>query len=48
MIPGVDRDPEKDSDHIKSLAFSVYDPWAFCIFWVAAIIWTTIRVIVGF
>jgi len=48
MIPGVDKNPDRDTDHVKSLAFSVYGPWAFCLFWCAAIVWTTVRMIVGF
>ena len=46
MIPGADSDPKKDRDHRRSVAFSVYGPWGFFIFWCAAIAWSTVRVFV--
>ena len=48
VIPGVDEDLKKDRDHVMSLAFSRHGPWAFCAFWVAAVLWSTIRVVWGF
>ncbi len=48
MIPGVEMDLNRDKDHIKSLAFTRYAPWVFCLFWYAAIAWTTIRALIGF
>jgi hypothetical protein len=48
MIPGVEKELERDRDHVRSLAFSKYGPWTFCLFWFAAIVWTTIRVLLGF
>jgi len=47
-IPGVDEDLKRDRDHIMSLAFSRHGPWAFCVFWIAAVLWSTIRVVWGF
>jgi hypothetical protein len=47
-ITDVEKDLNKDTDHIKSLAFSRYGPWAFCLFWFAAVVWSTIRVFLGF
>ena len=47
-IPGVDEDLNKDRDHIMSLAFSRHGPWVFCVFWIAAVLWSTIRVLWGF
>jgi hypothetical protein len=47
-IPGVDEDLNKDRDHIMSLAFSRHGPWVFCVFWIAAVLWSTIRVVWGF
>jgi hypothetical protein len=47
-VPGADMDADKDRDHVKSLAFTRTSPWAFTIFWVAAIVWSTVRVVVGF
>ena len=47
-IPGVDENIKKDRDHEKSLAFSKLGPWAFCIFWIACIAWSTIRFFAGF
>lgn len=48
MIPGVEKDLYKDKDHIKSLTFTRYGPWAFFIFWIMAIVWSTVRACVGF
>jgi hypothetical protein len=48
MIPGVDENLKRDRDHVMSLAFSRYGPWAFCLFWIAAVLWSTIRVLWGF
>jgi hypothetical protein len=48
MIPGVEKELERDRDHVRSLAFSKYSPWTFCLFWFAAIAWTTIRALIGF
>jgi len=48
MIRGADTDVAKDRDHTKSLAFSRYSPWAFILFWCAAIVWATVRVLLGF
>ena len=47
-IADVEKDVGKDRDHVKSLAFSRYGPWAFCLFWLAAVVWSTIRVLLGF
>ena len=47
-IRGVDKDLKKDRDHIMSLAFSRHGPWAFCLFWIAAVLWSTIRVVWSF
>ena len=43
MIPGADTDIKRDKDHIKSMSFSTLGPWAFCIFWIAALVWSVIR-----
>jgi hypothetical protein len=48
MIPDVETDVRRDKDHEKSLAFSKLAPWAFCLFWFAAIAWSTIRIVAGF
>ena len=48
MIPGVETALDKDRDHVKSLAFSRYGPWAFCLFWLAAVVWSTVRAFFGF
>jgi len=48
MIPGADADPHKDRDHERSLLFSKIGPWAFIVFWVACIVWTTVRGVLGF
>jgi hypothetical protein len=48
MIPGVAEYMERDRDHVMSLAFSRYGPWAFCAFWIAAVLWSTVRVVWGF
>ena len=37
MIQGADVDIERDRDHTRSFAFSRLGPWAFCLFWVAAV-----------
>jgi hypothetical protein len=42
-IPGSDQRINEDKEHTKSLAFSIYAPWAFCSFWVLAVVWSTIR-----
>ena len=47
-IPGADKDANKDRDHVKSLAFTRYSPWAFILFWAAAAVWTTVRAATGF
>lgn len=47
-IPGVETDVGKDRDHEKSLAFTKVAPWAFFLFWFAAIVWSTIRLLIGF
>ena len=47
-IPGADTDPSKDRIHKRSLAFSVYGPWAFIIFWILMCAWSTVRLVVGF
>jgi hypothetical protein len=46
MIPGADVDIEKDKDHTRSFAFSRIGPWAFCIFWIVAVVWSVIRAFV--
>jgi hypothetical protein len=46
MIPGADLDIKRDKDHTRSFAFSRFGPWAFCVFWVAAVAWSVIRVLV--
>lgn len=48
MIPDVDTDLNRDKDHTRSLAFSKYSPWAFTLFWCAAVVWSTVRVLFGF
>jgi hypothetical protein len=48
MIPGVETDLNKDRDHVMSLAFSRYGPWAFFLFWFAAVVVSTVRVLFGF
>jgi len=48
MIPGVETDSSKDRDHVKSLAFTRYGPWAFSLFWYASFIWSTLRALMGF
>jgi len=48
MIPDVETDLEKDRDHERSLAFSKAGPWAFSIFWILSIVWSTIRILAGF
>lgn len=48
MIRDVDTRIEKDRDHVRSLAFSRYGPWAFILFWCGAIIWSTVRTLLGF
>jgi len=47
MIPDVEKNLNKDKDHARSLAFSKYSPWAFTLFWVLAIIWSTFRAYSG-
>ena len=48
MIPDVETDVTKDKDHERSLAFSKVGPWAFCIFWILSVVWSTIRILAGF
>lgn len=48
MIPDVETDVKKDRDHERSLAFSNVGPWAFSIFWLLSIVWSTIRILAGF
>jgi hypothetical protein len=48
LIPGVEQDIHRDRDHMRSLAFSVYGPWAFFAFWVAAVGLSVYRVLAGF
>jgi hypothetical protein len=48
MIPGVETNLKEDRDHVKSLAFSRYGPWAFICFWAAAVLWSTFRAAAGF
>jgi len=48
MIPGVEKNLKRDRDHVRSLAFSRYGPWAFTLFWITAILWSTVRALVGF
>ena len=48
MIPGVEKDLNRDRDHMMSLAFSRYGPWAFFLFWFAAVVVSTVRVLFGF
>jgi hypothetical protein len=47
-IPGADKDADMDRDHVKSLAFTRYSPWAFILFWAAASVWSTFRAVAGF
>jgi hypothetical protein len=44
-IHDADRDIGRDRDHVRSLAFGVYGPWAFLAFWVLVILLTTLRVL---
>jgi hypothetical protein len=44
-IPDADRNITRDRDHVWSLAFGVYGPWAFLVFWVLIIVYTTIRAV---
>jgi hypothetical protein len=46
--PGADENITIDRDHVMSLAFSRHGPWAFCVFWIAAVIWSTVRILWGF
>lgn len=48
LIPGTDRDTSRDTEHVKSLAFTRYGPWAFVTFWAAAIVFSAVRVLAGF
>ncbi|MBN2324388.1 MAG: hypothetical protein JXQ30_11685, partial [Spirochaetes bacterium] len=48
MIPGTEADSQKDTDHERSLLFSKFGPWAFIVFWIACIVWTTVRIVLGF
>ena len=47
LIPGADRDFRKDRDHVKSIAFSRFAPWAFFFFWIASAGWSSYRVLFG-
>jgi hypothetical protein len=47
-IPGADSNPDRDRDHRRSLAFSVYGPWAFFSFWCLASVWSTLRLLIFF
>lgn len=44
-IPDADRDISHDPDHVRSLAFGVYGPWAFFIFWVLVIVLSSFRAV---
>jgi hypothetical protein len=43
FIPGAAEDSYRDRAHKHSLAFSIYGPWAFIIFWIIVIAWSTLR-----
>ena len=45
FIPGAAEDPYRDRMHKRSLAFSIYGPWAFIVFWIIVIVWSTIRLV---
>lgn len=47
LLTGPDADMILDRDHIRSLAFTHKVPWAFVAFWVGAIIFSTVRAILG-
>ena len=47
-VSGADVEIQLDRDHIKSVSFTRYGPWAFIFFWCGAVIWSTIRVVIGF
>lgn len=44
-IPGSGDDPSKDKLYKGSLAFSVYGPWSFVIFWILMCVWSTVRLV---
>ncbi len=44
-IPGAGDDPSKDKLYKGSLAFSVYGPWSFVIFWILMCMWSTARLL---
>jgi hypothetical protein len=46
-IPDVETSLKLDRDHVKSLAFSKYGPWAFISFWIAAVLWSIFRAFAG-
>ena len=48
LLPDADQDIKKDKDHSRSLAFTRTGPWAFCTFWILAIVWSTIRAFLKF
>jgi hypothetical protein len=48
MIPDVETNVKKDKDHERSLAFSKFGPWAFCIFWLISVVWSTVRILASF
>jgi hypothetical protein len=48
LIPGTDRDTSLDTDHVRSMAFSRYTPWAFVAFWTAALAFSVVRTAAGF
>jgi hypothetical protein len=45
-IPGANTNPDKDKVHMRSLAFSRIGPWAFIGFWLLAMSWSLMRVLV--
>ncbi len=45
LIPDVETDPSKDKLHTQSLAFSVYGPWSFIVFWILMAAWSTVRLV---
>jgi len=45
FIPGAAEDANKDRVHKRSLAFSIFGPWAFIIFWIIIVFWSTVRLV---
>jgi hypothetical protein len=43
LQPGVRADARRDRDHVRSLMFTRTSPWAFVLFWIAAIAWAFLR-----